>query len=470
MHKFLCFIAVILFGCSTWAQVSLDVRAGELGAVIDNPAEITELTVSGTVNALDLQFMAQKMPQLSVLDLSSTRIVEYNGARVCGAGVHEADVVPANIFAGCALVSVSLPEAAISAGAFALCAELKEIKINTDSVAFAAFAGCAKLKSITFLKENTTVGDNAFADCVALSEVVNSQHVAHIGASAFKGCTALKGFAFGTEITEIGPEAFACSGLESVDFSGAVNLESVGDWALQGCTALTSVKLGAVPEVGKGLVFGCSSLKSYQFSATAEEIADYALAKSPVQISELELPQQTLKVGRHALSGLSQVTKVTIPEDVQFIGSGAMERMTGLQMINSKATAVPELGEAVWEGVKALEVELTVPEELLAAYRSAAQWQDFNVKSSSQGIEDIFGDDVVNKVRGRIVGEELHVESSNLPITALSVYGTDGRLLANVADNSQILIVDLAGIPNQVLLVGVTLSDGSKADLKIIKN
>ena len=74
---------------------------------------------------------------------------------------------------------------------------------------------------------------------------------------------------FPSSLTQIGNYAFyKCSGLTSIDLSGATSLTSIGDYAFQSCSGLTSIAIpSSVISIGSNAFSGCSGLTSVNYLA-----------------------------------------------------------------------------------------------------------------------------------------------------------------------------------------------------------
>ena len=129
-----------------------------------------------------------------------------------------------------------------------------------------------KIKSVVIPNSVTEIGNRAFWNCTLLTSVSIPGSVKTIGNYAFEGCTSL------TSVTI---------------FEG---VKTIGEYAFQNCAALTSVIIpDSLTDIGECAFGGCTRLKSVQLS------------------------KNLLKIGPRCFSGTA-ITKITIPESVQFIG------------------------------------------------------------------------------------------------------------------------------------------------------
>ena len=159
--------------------------AGELSEKINKlQAPVTELSISGEMDARDFNFIKSYCKSLSRLDLSQVRIVSYNGSGgTNSAGVYRADEIPVGAFFYWApvddgmhsLTEVKLPQniTKIRRNAFARAYNLVKIIIpeGVTTIELVAFAVCTSLKSVELPSSLKEVGMLAFNDCEKLSTV-----------------------------------------------------------------------------------------------------------------------------------------------------------------------------------------------------------------------------------------------------------------------------------------------------------
>lgn len=471
--------------------LTVDSSAGQLKSLIANPENVTDLAVTGTVNAEDLDFIDKTLTSLRSLDLSQATIAEYRGKRLRGFSVHPAGKIPAGIFTGSDLKSITLPAhgnieigdiafagsalenitlgniTAMGTAAFSNCKNLKTLTINAPALGTSAFADCTALETVNVACD-LALPAHAFYRCTALSKVNGSEKISSIGASAFALCTALKQFSFGNGLTSIGNEAFIASGLESVNLNGCPSLESIGDWAFAHDLSLRSAFLGKAPSLGRGLFFECPSLSEFTFSETATELPDYALAKNTSINSDAIFYPEVTYIGRHALSGLSHVVNLTLPDELAYIGDNAMEGMTSLKTITVPGVTVPELGEEVWKGVNQSQVDVMVNRDYADQFRNTPQWKEFNIVGTDgivSAVEDV--DSAV--LRARFNGDILQVEYTGINVEYFTLYELDGTAAAVVAPTSESVSIDTSDMDSHIFILTAHIAGGRATSIKIAK-
>ncbi len=482
----------VTVGFSGASALSVETTAGNLKSLVANPSDVTELALSGTVNAEDFKFIDETMKSLKTLDLSGVSILETE-CRIAGmSGAYPANTVPAYALAGSKIESVVFPSAGVFSlgdgafagsslktlvlplnvanvgdGCFSGCANLESVTISNGALGIGAFAGCESLASVT-VGLPTALPDNVFSNCTSLTEVAGSRNVTSIGERAFAGCSSLDGFVFGPDVVSIGKEAFICSGVKSVDMSGCVKLAEIGPWAFARMPRLTELLMPDGASISEGMVFGCTALATFRVSSSSTEVPDYAYSKNVSLDGKGIFNEEMTAVGRHSLDGMALVNTITLPKNLESIGDGAMRNMTGLKVINVVSETRPEIGSDVWEGVDQENVNLYVPDGQYGDYKSAEQWCNFNVLGVSAS-EDGVVDDAVENLKGRFVGDELQVMIGGVEMNRIAVYDVSGLLLVSAEPSTDFVAFDMSGFADRVFVVSAELSDGRVASLKIAK-
>ncbi|MEI8084805.1 MAG: leucine-rich repeat domain-containing protein [Paludibacter sp.] len=338
MKKLLFFLIIALsMHVSLQAQVTktiTDLTAGTLTNTLttEEKATITDITVTGNMDARDVKCMRDEMPLLAVIDMSAVNIQAYSGNEGTGyfnLSNYPANEMPTNSFESTdgytfigktSLTSITLPTvlASIADAAFGNCTGLTNITIPDGVMMIgAAFSGCTGLTSITipsgvlsipsYTFTNcsgltsviigsgvTTIGINAFYSCTSLTSLNIPDGVTSIGNSAFSDCTGLTSLTIGKGVTSIGDNVFnACTSLISLIIPDGVT--SIGYSAFSGCTGLSSITLGTgLSTISDGAFYGCSSLKSiYSLKETPPTIGDNSFSEGVTDVFVTKLAAVT---------------------------------------------------------------------------------------------------------------------------------------------------------------------------------
>ena len=499
MRKLIAILTLLCVSSMTMGALEyMSSAPGTMSEFIGDPSDITVLKVRGHVDASDLFFIGKNMPGLVSLDLGEAVVDGYSGAAVEGASKYAANTIPSKAFAGLPLKSLVLPASGrlvVGDAAFAgTSMESLAVPANVDSIGMGAFAGSPLLKEVRFsspaalgdgafaacpalvsvvLGGQNRLGAFAFADCTSLSDVAQSASLDNIGASAFAGCKSLDTFVFGKGLTIIGGSAFAGTSIKSADLSAVASLDSIGDWAFSKNGALTSVKFGGnVRAMGKGAFFDCPALEEFSLPESCETLADYVF-KDDAEIKSDNIIHGRLKhIGDYAMKGHGKTADLVLPSTLRYIGSGAMEGMTGLKKISVSALdTVPELGENVWAGIDRPSVDLEMQPEMSDAFGAAEQWCDFHFVMDTGNIDAVV-DNIpsASTLRGRFAGYNLYIESSSAEIETVRLYDASGLLLYSARCGSQKTVINTSAMTGNIFIADCTLDGGARGVVKLVRH
>lgn len=473
--------------------VDLHCEAGRLPELVGNPSAVTELRISGSIDASDMFFIASSMPAMLTLDLSAADIAAYSGAPLQGSTSYPAMTIPAGTFAGTGLESVAFPASAplalgemafagtpllkvelpattasVGIGAFAACTKLVEAKLSGVSCEGYTFRDCTALKTAD-LGGAVSIAPGTFYGCRNLSAVSGAGNVAEIGDYALADCPMLGEYAFSPSLRRIGEGAFCGSGIGEAVL-GHTSLATIGPWAFSDNCFLTDVSLPtSASDIGHGAFFGCCGLVRLTIPDSASELSDYVLAGAGLE-GFFSLPASVEKFGRYAFAGASGLTTLVLPRALTSVGDNAMAGLTSLTAIDATALeAVPATGADVWEGVEQSAVSLHVSESMKSEFEAAPQWQDFRINATGTGTADISASSSA-AVSGRLDGGILEIISQSSDISLLQLYDASGVLLTSQHPGAARCLSDLSALRDgTVVIVAVALADGTSASLKFLK-
>ena len=145
--------------------VNVENTAGQLAQLVTD-TQITELSVTGTMDARDFLFINEHLTELTMLDLSQVTITAVDNGKVLFGTVtgYSANQIPRTAFFGKKLTTVALPE-------------------TIESIGYAAFAGCYQLTSVTLPEALAEIDDYAFSGTALTSIEIPAN-----GTEAFKRC------------------------------------------------------------------------------------------------------------------------------------------------------------------------------------------------------------------------------------------------------------------------------------------
>lgn len=444
MRNLLMLLAVVACTLAGHA-ITVQNTAGSLSSLVPDHS-ITQLTVTGTMDASDFLFISETLTELTAVDLSQVTIVPYEkGLALYGTVTHYGEnEIPRTAFFGKKITSVSLPATVqvIGYAAFAGCDRLATVTIP-ESVTFIddyAFSGSG-LTSVTLTSavahmgkgvfsrcesltradiDSKYVGDFAFLGDVALSEVNLGSNVEYVFKGVFNGCRALSAINMdpACRLTRIDDEAFINSGLSSIDLTGQSRLGTIGAWALAQ-TQLSAIQLAdgmtvlgegalshnplltsvSLPGLGHNHGGGRGGSMAPSQGRTIALIEDYTFAGDGMLNASTLLKKGVARVGAYALYNVSApIDTMVLPATLTYLGDRAMAGMTGMAVLKTAAADVPELGEEVWAGLDQHSIPLIVPDnESAVLYKAADQWMEFFFDAEDDYLlGDVNGDGVVN--------------------------------------------------------------------------
>ena len=213
-----------------------------------------------------------------------------------------------------------------------------------------ALSGCELLTSITIPDSVTGIAINAFNFCSNLAAIeVSGKNMNY---------TTLDGVLFNKEKTEL----IRCPAAKlGAHYTIPNSVNSIGDSALGGCENLKSI---TIPDSVTGIAINafnfCSNLAAIEVSGqnmnyTAidgvllnkekTELIEYPKAKKDTNYM---VPDSVTSIGKSALAGCKNLTRITIPESVHSIGEGAFNfssNLTGITLPEG-LTTIPDIAFA----------------------------------------------------------------------------------------------------------------------------
>jgi hypothetical protein len=305
---------------------------------------ITDLTVSGPIDARDFKCLRDELTALSTLDLTNATIALFTGTggTFSVSATYNANTIPiyafsnsskynntltsitlpstvtamaASTFYKCtALVTVNLPASLTTLGAsdFGFCTALTTINVDTNSATYSSADG------VLYTKDGT--GLIQFPSGKATTFVVPAT-VDSLAFNSFLSNTSLTAITFPASLIRIGSSALSgCTGLTSIDMS-ATSTTSIGGSAFFGCTGLTSVLIPqTVTTIGTSAFSGCTVLGSVILPSNLQTISTSLFSGCKV-LSSVNIPSTVTSIGGTAFLNCLALTAITIPASVTTIGA-----------------------------------------------------------------------------------------------------------------------------------------------------
>lgn len=283
------------------------------------------------------------------------------------------------------LENITIPASVTSIGknAFGNCTHLKNVELcGTASIGEKAFYECLALTQVTVLGAVTSIGESAFAHCGSLKSINLPVGLISIGRWAFSRCYSLKSADLPAGLISIGEEAFKdCGSLERVCIPDSVT--KIEDRTFSGCERMKELTVGkGVTEIGAYAFYNCTDLANVYISdlaawcnihfrgreanpfyydderqshggyitlsryepnvyytvivpepirtKTPSMCPPHSLFVNGQEVKELAIPEGVTKIGKHAFTGFSGLTGVTVPGSVNTVGEEAFADCFGL--------------------------------------------------------------------------------------------------------------------------------------------
>lgn len=498
MKRFFLFIATAAIASAAWA-IPVNNTAGNLAqAVTDN--SITQLTISGTMDARDFKFIADNLNDLVSIDLSDVVIEAYENQQqplFFDIKSYDANTIPPTTFMGKNLQNILLPSTLkkIDVAAFAGCEALETLNLpqELETIAPYAFTACNKLSTVTLpqgLKQmgdgafsrcetltsatinpeqDFAIGKDAFQDCKALSSVTIGQNVVEIMAGAFSGCTALTNPVIeeNSKLNTIAEAAFAASGVEGIALDQCSQLATIGMWAFAN-TSLKSVALPAsIEAVGDGAFYYNLDMEDIDLPETLTSLSNYMLAGNNNIITDQPVKDGVTTIGDYAFYNWDTAQEFHFPQSVQYIGTKAMAGQVNLDRVIADPTTVPQLGDEVWAGVPQHRIPLMVNSSVKQDYKEAEQWMEFLITDIPTDIDKNINDNN-NNVKAWFSGTMLNV-SANSNIESIAIFDTKGVMLSAATPAAERAQLNTANFYGKYYIVSVVLSNGTKHNIKLVR-
>lgn len=362
MKKTIFLVIYICFSLILNAQVAktINVTAGGLKTTLTTTelSTVTNLTVTGTIDARDFKTMRDIMPKLAVLDIGSVAIVAYTGNEGTGYTSnisYPVNTIPTRAFGSKnSLFSISIPSTvtSIEEDAFHFCNSLTSVTIPPSvnfignwafdrQVFFTVDSHNLKYSSIDGVLYNKNQTELIHCPTSKKGSFTIPETVKTINNNAFSLCKELTSITFNSVVNSIGVEAFnGCIGLTSINIPNSV--DSLGRYAFYGCIGLNTV---SIPASVSAIGLGCfdnhisysvnannskySSIDGVLFNKAQTKLIKYPLSK----VGNYKIPLTVNIIGERAFEGCIGLTSIDIPSSVNSIEGLAFYRCTGLNSV-----------------------------------------------------------------------------------------------------------------------------------------
>jgi hypothetical protein len=228
-----------------------------------------------------------------------------------------------------------------------------------------------------------TIGNAAFFKCSGLKQLTLPESLNSIDEWAFSSCTGLTQLTLPEGISSLGRDAFyECTGLTTVNIPRSLSLDdnpfshcpSLGAFTLTGTgTVLTVINDGkGLVKNGNRLVAYPSASGNYTVPSGITAIGAFAFCGS--SISQLTAPSGLTHIYSAAFASCNNLTQVTLPASVIFIGDCAFGSYN-IGVFNIFAATPPNVDDFIFfEDEEIQNLQVKVPAASVKTYKDAKGW------------------------------------------------------------------------------------------------
>lgn len=351
---------------------------------------IQKLTVSGPLDASDIDTIRYQMPRLEVLDMKEVELIESD--KTYGAEDHRehyklkkgvitkkmlqcfsllvtlvlpkdiTEIEDYGIYGNEKLVSVEIPVTVkkVGANAFKSCSSLQKVDLpSVETLGASVFERCGKLTTVTLSPDLQVIPDYAFQYCGSLADVPLPSSLVSIGVSAFRECDGLSAVVMPNTVTTLNKNAYeSCNTLTTVTLSSG--LQAIPDNAFRDCGSLVDVPLPpSLVSIGTGAFEQCRSLTSVNMPNTVTTLNNSAYYVC-TNLKEVKLSENLKNIGDASFCECGNLISIDIPASVSTINSHAFRSCVKLETVTLHE-GLQSIEGASFSGCKSL-VSVTIPE------------------------------------------------------------------------------------------------------------
>lgn len=307
---------------------------GQLQVVVSELAsdEVSDLTITGRLNAVDIKFLREQSGKLSALerlDLKGVTLVAgtepyYVADKGLSTGAGGVMAVNYRYFYISDVNAYSRESTSNGVGGFTL------YEYFHSNCLAGAFEGMS-LKTVVLPESMKQIGAYAFYGCENMASVDFSSDIEDIGMAAFMGCKSLTAFSIPEKVDTIRQYTFAnCSSLAEIQFHPGIC--SVQEYSLTGTAWYNNLEDGLAYA---GNVAYCYKGKMPESTSLILKDGTTQIAASAFydqkNLTTIELPSSLEHIERRAFYGCNGLKAVIIPDKVVSIGSEAFSGCSSME-------------------------------------------------------------------------------------------------------------------------------------------
>ena len=308
-------------------------------------------------------------------DDSASDFLVWQGQLLAYKGTSKTPVIPGSVktigaeaFWGADITGVNIPSGVQEIGSYAFyrCEALTAVDIPGSAALIGdnAFSGCKALKSLTLHEGLKTLGYSAFRDCEALTSVVLPEGLTECMGCVFNGCEALTQISFPGSLTritlgDIGETEYYYALPDNAEiYCGSVFLGYKSDYPAKVTVRpgtktvyleyyLQGVNELVLPDGLKSLTIQYAGSEYCGITKlTVPESVDYIDIHAMSSLTEIRLPQ-TAVLAEGCFSGCDQIRNLTIPKGNQTLYGVCIGRTQSLVLPDDVLEVRGPIGSAV---------------------------------------------------------------------------------------------------------------------------
>ena len=331
---------------------------------------IQKLTVSGPLDASDIDTIRYQMPKLEVLDMKEVELIEsdktydaedreehyklkkgvitkrmlqYFSSLVTLALPKDiTEIEDYGIYHNQNLVSIEIPVTVkkVGAHAFESCANLQKVDLsNAETLGERVFESCGKLTKVTLSPDLQVIPDYAFQYCGSLADVPLPSSLVSIGVSAFRECDGLSAVVMPNTVTTLNKNAYeSCNTLTTVTLSSG--LQAIPNDAFRDCGSLVDIPLPpSLVSIGTGAFANCKSLTSVDMPNTVTTLEN-GTYQNCTNLKDVKLSDNLKRIGTendhysgNSFEGCQNLASIDIPASVSWINSFSFKNCANLKTV-----------------------------------------------------------------------------------------------------------------------------------------
>lgn len=186
-----------------------------------------------------------------------------------------------------------------------------------------AFYHCSGIQSVKLPSTLTKIGYRSFNECQLLSEITIPSEVSNIDYYVFENCISLQNVYFEGTLEKWCNISFGSAGSNPMNYANNFHLkDSEGEYQV-----VTEIEIpNTILEIGK-----------YQFVGFKN-------------LSKVTFPSTLVAIKEGAFKNCSSLSSVTLPESLGLVGNGAFEQCTMLSKVEILSTRLTEIGNSAFAG------------------------------------------------------------------------------------------------------------------------